>query len=79
MFFFWLIFVYFTTQAVLRYLQQPLVTKTHFVKKKLDEFPRLTFCANSKFYEEIPFYHDLKKQLGADNTKGKVIESLSLR
>ena len=79
MFLFWLVFVYFTTQAVFRYLQQPIVTQTHFVKKNINEFPKLTFCANSFHFELIPFYHDLKAQLEADSTKGinEVIDQYS--
>ena len=47
-FFFWLVFVFFSTQAIVKYRRQPITTQTHFVKNNLtNEFPYLTFCAKS--------------------------------
>ena len=67
MFSYWLVFVYFTTQAVTKYLQQPITTQTHFEKKELYlEFPYLTFCARSHLFSFKPFYHQMQEQLEAN-------------
>ena len=57
-FFFWLVFVFFSTQAIVKYRRQPITTQTHFVKNNLtNEFPYLTFCAKSYAFTFKPFYH----------------------
>ena len=75
-FFFWLVFVFFSTQAIVKFRRQPITTQTHFVKNNLtNEFPYLTFCAKSYSFTFKPFYHQLQElleKLGETNMTNQV-------
>ena len=47
-------FVYWSTQNILNYLDQPVTTQSNIVKVDIkDEFPELTFCITQPYFESF--------------------------